>query len=157
MTKSAVAALEVKLSALRPIRDQIERDEAERLSLQPKILTLTQAQSATKRWFGIMEGSKRAIPDQTWLTNVSVEANANTGKLMKINGVTVNQARVGETMYRLSNQPEFYQRVDLRFTAVRDGEGENVEFELSAPLAEDKPAGAAAASTPGGGNATQVN
>lgn len=156
LAKSSVDALEKELAKLRPIREQIETDERERRALQPKIATLTQAQGATKRWFGIMEGLKRAVPDNTWLTNLAVEQNGETGQTMKINGITVNQSRVGETMYRLSGQPEFYQRVDLRFTTVSKNEdSENVEFELAAPL---KPLeGAADKTTTGAKDATQTH
>ena len=154
MAKSAVSALEQELSKLRPIREQIESDEKERMALLPKIVTLTQAKGTTNRWFGMMEGFKRAVPERTWLTNVSVEQNGATGRLVKINGITDTQSRVGETMLRLSNQREFYQRVDLRFTTVtKDEERENVEFELGAPLAEN----AEGASSAGGLNATQSN
>lgn len=155
MARSSVDALEKELSKLRPIRDQIEADEREREALQPKIATLTKAQSSTKTWFGIMDGLKRAIPEETWLTNISVEQNGQTGKTMKINGVTVSQTRVGETMYRLSGQPEFYKRVDLRFTTLNKTSGrEAVEFELAAPLATTEPAADANA---GGSNASQTN
>lgn len=158
LAKSAVDALEKELGKLRPIREQIERDEKERTALQPKIQTLTEAQGATKRWFGIMEGLKRAVPEQTWLTSLGVEANGPTGQIMKINGVTVSQARVGETMYRLSGQPEFYERVDLRFTTVSNEKGsQNVEFELAAPLIPVTPANAADKSSTGGTHASQTN
>src|SRR5688500_9065454 len=86
LAKSAVAGLDSELSKLRPIREQIEMDEKQRLALAPKIETLTQAQAATKRWFGMMEGWKRAIPDRTWLTNVSLEQGAG-GRAIKLNGV----------------------------------------------------------------------
>jgi Tfp pilus assembly protein PilN len=155
LAKSSVAALEKELSKLRPIREQIEADEKERKGLQPKIVTLTQAQGATKKWFGIMDGLRRAVPEETWLTNVSVEQNGVTGQTMKINGVSVSQTRVGETMYRLSGQPQFYQRVDLRFTTVTKNNGhENVEFELAAPLSQ---AELAATTNAGARNATQTN
>lgn len=155
MAKGSVAELEKELTKLRPIRDQIEADEKERKALQPKIETLTSAQGATKKWFGIMDGLRRAVPEETWLTNVSVEQNGVTGQTMKINGVTVSQTRVGETMYRLSGQPQFYQRVDLRFTTVTKNDGrEHVEFELAAPLAT---AELAASTNAGGHNATQTN
>jgi Tfp pilus assembly protein PilN len=155
MARSSVDALEKELSKLRPIREQIEADERERQTLQPKIATLTKAQTATRTWFGIMDGLKRAVPEETWLTNVSVEQSGQTGRTMKINGVTISQTRVGETMYRLSGQPEFYQRVDLRFTTVSKNSGRDaVEFELAAPLAEAK---TAAETKSGATNATTTN
>jgi Tfp pilus assembly protein PilN len=82
----------------------------------------------------MMDGFKRAVPEQTWLTNVSVEKAAEN-KILKINGVTVSQSRVGETMYRLSQQPDFYSKVDLRYTqTMKSASEDNVEFELAAQL-----------------------
>jgi Tfp pilus assembly protein PilN len=153
MARSAIAGLDQELAKLRPIREQIERDEQERIALQPKIETLTSAQKETQRWLGILEGLKRAVPDQTFLTNVGVEAAGADGKQLKLNGVTDTQARVGETMLRLNGQREFYDRVDLSFTTVNKTDGqEKVEFELKAALhTPEKPA------VQGEGNATETN
>jgi Tfp pilus assembly protein PilN len=97
--------------------------------------TLTDAQGRTGRWFGIMESLKRSVPDQTWLTNVAVEHVPDVPDTIRINGLTVNQARVGETMYRLTQQPQYYKTVDLRFTQTTKVDAhDNVEFELAAHL-----------------------
>lgn len=133
-TGMRVAAAERELGKLRPIIAEMEADQAERNTLKPKLVTLTDAQGQTKRWLGMMEGFKRAVPEQTWLTNVSVEKSADN-KVLKINGVTVSQSRVGETMYRLSQQPDFYSKVDLRYTqTMKSASEDNVEFELAAHL-----------------------
>ena len=133
--KGEVAEVDRELSKLRPIIQEMETDQKERSVLQPKLLTLTDAQLQTRRWFGMMEGFKRAVPEQTWLTNVSVEKAGESSKLLKINGVTVNQSRVGETMYRLSLQPDYYSKVDLRYTqTLKTSLEDNVEFELAAQL-----------------------
>jgi Tfp pilus assembly protein PilN len=141
MSRSAIAGLDQELTKLRPIREQIERDERERVALQPRIDTLTVAQGDTQRWLGIMEGLKRAVPDQTWLTNVSVEESGPETKQLKLNGVTDTQARVGETMLRLNGQRDFYDRVDLVFTSNARAAGiDKVEFELRAALHADEKA-----------------
>lgn len=133
--QAKVAAAEKELETLRPILAQMEADQRERSLLQPKLVTLTEAQQTTRRWFGMMDGFKRAVPEQTWLTNVSVEKSSESSKILKINGVTVNQSRVGETMYRLSQQPDFYTKVDLRYTqTMKTDLADNVEFELAAQL-----------------------
>jgi len=130
-----IAEYDKKLEGLKPVLAEIQAAEAERKVLQPKLITLTDAQGRTTRWFDIMEGLKRAVPQQTWLTNVSVEKVGDTNQVMKINGITVNQSRVGETMMRLGDQADYYKKVDLRYTQVTRGElGENVEFELAAEL-----------------------
>lgn len=133
-TRSQVEAADRELEKLRPIIAEMEADQRERSVLLPKLTTLTEAQQQTRRWFGMMEGFKRAVPEQTWLTNVSVERTPDT-QTLKLNGVTVNQSRVGETMYRLSQQPDFYKKVDLRYTQTLNSQTQNsVEFELAAQL-----------------------
>lgn len=147
MTNARLVQIEQKLTELRPVLAEIEANEAERRALMPKLVTLTQAQAATRRWFGMMEGLKRAVPDQTWFTNLAVESNAETGQRLKINGVTVNQTRVGETMLRLNQQAEYYSSVNLNYTNRKGDVGE-VEFELAAQLVQPQSEAA---------NATQAN
>lgn len=131
--RNRIAAADQELARLRPVLSTIEAAEGERTALQPKLVTLTEAQKTTLRWYGIMDGLKRVIPEQTWLTNISVEKTSDGPQTMRINGVTVNQSRVGETMYRLTLQPDYYKSVDLRYTQSKP-ENQNVEFELAAHL-----------------------
>ena len=133
--------VQAKLVKLRPILKQIEADQAERAVLQPKILTLTEAQKKTQRWFDILEGMKRAIPEETWLTNLAVEkGTADQPGALRLTGTTVSQTRVGETMYRLTQQPNYYKKVDLRFTQTNQVETHSeVAFELVAQLVGTEP------------------
>jgi Tfp pilus assembly protein PilN len=137
VTAGELTTAEAKLSQLRPILEEIENAERERGSLQPKLVTLGEAQQKTNRWNGILDGLKRVVPTQTWLTSVAVEGNAESGRLLRVNGITANQSRVGETMFRLTQQPDYYSKVDLRFTrATKINDRDNVEFELAAQLAQ---------------------
>jgi len=150
-TRGQVADADRELEKLRPIISEMEADQRERAVLLPKLATLTEAQVQSRRWFGMMEGFKRAVPEQTWLTNVSVER-AGENQTLKVNGVTANQSRVGETMYRLSQQPDFYKKVDLRYTQTLKSQGsDNVEFELAAQLNLPEP------KKEGDANATKTN
>ena len=134
MASARAAHAEAKLVELRPVLEEIENAERERAELVPKLETLTQAQVRTNRWFGIMDGLRRVIPPQTWLTSLAVQKSGEAN-LVKINGITVNQSRVGETMYRLTQQTEFYTKVDLGYTrTTTTADSENVEFELAAAL-----------------------
>lgn len=152
-TNQAIRGLDDELATLNPILEQIKTDEEARRRLIPKLETLTEAQARTRRWFGIMEGMKRAVPEETWLTSLSVERGGEGQMSIRVNGITANQSRVGETMYRLTQQPEHYEKVDLRYTqTIRVEDRENVEFELAAMLSQ--PEGPA---KPGEGDATKTN
>ena len=130
-----LGAAEARLAELRPVLQEIEDAERERAELKPKLTTLTDAQGRTSRWNGIMEGLKRVVPEQTWLTSISVEGQGEAARVMRVNGITINQSRVGETMYRLTQQPDFYNKVDLRYTrTTKLDQRDNVEFELAAEL-----------------------
>ena len=135
LASGRVGQLQAELSKLRPVLAEIEADEAERKALQPKLVTLTEAQTSTNRWFGIMQGLPRAIPAQTWLTNVSVERSGDVASSIKLNGITVDHDRVGDTMLALGQQADFYKKVDLRFTNTTTTEDrKGVEFEVVAQL-----------------------
>jgi Tfp pilus assembly protein PilN len=135
VTNGEIARVEGDLEKLKPVLAEIEADERDRMALQPKLSTLTLAQTKTQHWFGVLEGLKHAIPGQTWLTGLGVEG-TDEAKLLRLTGVTANQTRVGETMYRLNCQPEYYARVDLRYTqALQGGQRNAVEFELAAQMA----------------------
>jgi Tfp pilus assembly protein PilN len=150
-TRSQVADADRELEKLRPIIAEMDADKQERSALLPKLATLTDAQQQTRRWFGMLEGFKRAVPEQTWLTSVSVERTPDT-QTLKLNGVTVNQSRVGETMYRLSQQPDFYKKVDLRYTQTLNSQtNSSVEFELAAQMNLPDP------KKSGDANATKTN
>src|SRR6266542_1684045 len=60
------AEVQRDLRRLQPIVDEISKAESDRNALQQKLTTLTQAQSRTQRWFGIMDGFKKAVPEETW-------------------------------------------------------------------------------------------
>ena len=135
MAGGQLAKAEAEMEQLRPILDEIAASEQRREQLKPKLETLTSAQLRTHRWWSVMEGFKRAVPGETWLTNMAVEKSSDDAQTVRLNGITANQARVGETMYRLSQQQEFYKKVDLRFTQVsQDPLDPKVEFELAAQM-----------------------
>jgi Tfp pilus assembly protein PilN len=132
--KQQIATQEQKLQELRPILQEIAAAEAERALLAPKLETLTQAQARTKRWFDVLEGLKHAVPEETWLTNFAVEQ-AGDAPSLRLNGITSNQTRVGETMMRLNALVDQYDKVDLRYTQSTERSGvPGVEFELAAQL-----------------------
>lgn len=135
LVKNELAGIQRELERLAPIRKEIETNDGERLALKPKLDTLNEARLRTHRWWDILEGLKRAVPEQTWLTGISMEGRAETGPTLRMTGTTVSQERVGETMLRLSEQSAYYSKVDLRYTQASQGLfGDVVEFELASVL-----------------------
>jgi Tfp pilus assembly protein PilN len=133
-TNVSINRVEGELTKLKPTLDRIQLANQERQALRPKLLTLVNAQSATLRWYDVLDGLKRAIPPNAWLTSLAVEGSKEAGQSVRFNGVTVSQKVVGETMLRL-NEFDFYKGVDLHFTqAGKVGERNTVEFEVAAQL-----------------------
>jgi len=129
-----IGRVEVKLKELEPTLNRIREAQAERLALRPKLTTLTNAQGATERWYGVLDGLKRSIPPQAWLTSLVVEGAKEGEQAIRFNGVTINQQKVGETMLRL-NQLNQYQDINLHFTqANKIGDRDTVQFEFAALL-----------------------
>ena len=150
MVKNELAGIQRELGRLAPIRTEIETNDSERSALKPKLDTLNEARLRTRRWWDILEGLKRAVPEQTWLTGISMEGRGEAGPTLRMTGTTVSQERVGETMLRLSEQSSYYSKVDLRYTQAAQGLfGDVVEFELASviqpfelqPAAENKGTG----------------
>jgi Tfp pilus assembly protein PilN len=137
MVKVRIGQVDRDLELVRPILQEIEAAENARAALRPRLQTLQDAQVVTTRWHGILDGLKLAIPDETWLTSVGVEPGGEGVQVLRVHGMTSNQTRVGETMYRLTQQGAHYSKVDLRYTQAKQGvEVESVEFELGAVLAD---------------------
>jgi Tfp pilus assembly protein PilN len=135
MVRGEIAGIDRELATLAPIRKEIEANEKERLVLQPKLAALGEARKRTRRWYDIMEGLKRAVPEETWLNSLSVEVSPDANQSIRLDGTTTTQERVGETMLRMAQQPEYFKKVDLRFTqANRTEYGEVVSFELASQL-----------------------
>lgn len=136
LAQRRAAHLESQLQALRPLLAEIEAAQKARQALVPKLTTLTGAQQQTRHWHDLLEGFKRAIPEGTWLTNLSADASEKEpARNLRIHGITESQSRVGETMYRLSLQEEFYEQINLSYTQTTQvARQPQVEFELTAQL-----------------------
>jgi Tfp pilus assembly protein PilN len=133
-TNIAMGQLDAELIRLKPTLERIRVAQMERQELQPKLVTLTNAQSATLRWFDVLDGLKKTVPQQAWLTSLTVEGSKDGEQAVKFNGITVSQKLVGETMLRL-NQFSYYKGVDLHYTQTgKLGKRDTVEFEVAAQL-----------------------
>jgi Tfp pilus assembly protein PilN len=133
-TNLAIGHVESELKRLEPTLARIRDAQTERLALRPKLSTLTSAQGATQRWYGILDGLKRSIPPQAWLTSLVAEGAKEGQQAIRFNGITVNQQKVGETMLRL-NQLNQYTDINLHYTqANKVGDHDTVQFEFAAQL-----------------------
>lgn len=142
-TRASIAVLDAQMLELAPKIKAVEALEAKTAKLKPKVELLNEAKERTMRWYNTLDRLTQSVPASTWLTRVSTTTDVSTKDLiLSINGLTCEQARVGETMMRLQAIPDFAS-VDLHFTQKgNQGVAQAVEFEIGARMKgpeQDKP------------------
>ena len=146
-THNRIADLDVQLTRLQPVVKQIEEyDKAAKL-LAPKLELLNKAKDNTMRWYNTLDRLTQSLPQSTYLTRVNAKTNDKNGEGTTVNlsGVSISQAKIGETMLRLTSIPDF-EKVDLHFTQATNIEGgSGIEFEVGATMrGNEQPKGAKA-------------
>ena len=145
-THSRIADLDVQLARLQPIVKQIEDNERATKALAPKLDLLNKAKDRTMRWYNTLDRLTQSLPQSTYLTRLAAkktEKTENAGATVNLSGVSISQAKIGETMLRLSAIPDF-QKVDLHYTQSSCVSGcPAIEFEIGATMkSEEAPKGA---------------
>lgn len=142
-TQARLGQVERELVVLRPKLNAIREMEARRQALRPRLTTLQEARESTTRWFAILEGLRRSVTEQLWLTGLAVERGSDDGVRLRLNGVALSNTAVGEAMRRLNvhlrpNLAE-NQYFELRYSQpAAIGRTEAVEFEVAASLTTPK-------------------
>lgn len=134
-TRAKVNDLNVQIQKLQPIVNEIEKNKKETASLKPKLELLGQARTNTMRWYNSLDRLTASLPSSTWLTRISTVSQAtNTAMVININGVSINQAKVGEIMMQMGKNPDL-DGVDLHFTQKTNINSANaIEFEIGAKM-----------------------
>jgi len=139
-TSNRIADLNTQISKLKPIVKQIEDYNDATSRLKPKLSLLNQAKDSTMRWYSALDRLTQSLPQSTYLTRVASMADNKEPSAVSVNltGVSISQERIGETMMRLHQIPEF-ESINLHFTQNTDVSGAPaVEFEIGAVLKNDK-------------------
>jgi Tfp pilus assembly protein PilN len=133
-TGVALHSVEAELGRLKPALDRLAMVQQQREALKPKLQTLDKAQGDTMKWHQVLCSLRKTVPNRAWLTSLNVEGGRDENQTVRLNGVTVSQSLVGETMLRL-NATKLYQAVDLHYTqSGKLGDRDTVEFEVAAHL-----------------------
>ena len=140
-TSNRIADLNTEIAKLKPIVKQIEGYEKATHELEPKMNLLNQAKESTLRWYGALDRLTQSMPQSTYLTKVNTTTQADDESVINVtlNGLSVSQERIGETMMRLHAIPEF-ESVTLHYTQNTIAFGAPaVEFEIDAALRSSPP------------------
>lgn len=134
-TRASIAELDAQMLTLAPKIKKIQELDSKTAALKPKVDLLNQAKDRTMRWYNTLDRLTQSVPASTWLTRISTTTNMGSKDLvLNINGLTCEQARVGETMMRLHSNPDF-KSVDLHYTQKgTQGKTQAVEFEIGASM-----------------------
>ena len=137
-TRTTIAELNSQLQLLTPKIKKVAELERQTAELKPKVDLLNQAKSRTMRWYNTLDKLTQSVPSETWLTRIATTANPGQPEtIVSINGVTCEQAKVGETMMRLHTNPDF-RRVDLHYTQKGTfAKSQALEFEIGAAMIND--------------------
>jgi Tfp pilus assembly protein PilN len=137
-TNVRISDLEFQRTKLQPTVRRIEYYDKATKELKPKLDTLTNAKADTLRWCRVMDSVSMSLPNKTWLTRITAnpvtDPNA-TELVLSINGVSVSQELIGETMLRMHDNVTDFDRVDLNFTQkTLIGATPAFEFEFAAGI-----------------------
>ena len=141
-TRTSIAELDAQMQTLAPKIKKVKDLDKQTAQLQPKVDLLNQAKAGTMRWYNTLDRLTQSIPDSTWLTRLSTTTDVTTKALvLNVNGMTCEQARVGETMMRLQANPDF-KSVDLHYTQKGTMNAmQAIEFEIGASFVNPVGAG----------------
>ena len=132
-TRASIAELNAQMQTLAPMIKKVKDLDKQTAQLRPKVDLLNQAKAGTMRWYNTLDRLTQSIPDSTWLTRLSTTTDVTTKALvLNVNGMTSEQASVGETMMRLQANPDF-KSVDLHYTQKGTmNTMQAIEFEIGA-------------------------
>lgn len=133
-TSNRIAELDTQIAKLKPIVKQIEGYKRASGRLKPKLDLLNQAKDCTLRWHGTLDRLTQSMPESTYLTRVNTQSKDETAITVSLNGISISQEKIGETMMRLHSIPEF-ESVKLHYTQNTEVSGAPaVEFEIGAAM-----------------------
>ena len=132
-TNGHIADLNVQLTKLQPVVKEIAGYETATQKLDPKLKLLGQAKESTMHRFNALDKLSQSLPQSTYLTRLSTTTAASQpGTVVDMDGISANQAKVGEFMLRVNVIPDF-NGVDLHYTQ-RSGATSALEFEVGAKM-----------------------
>lgn len=141
----SIDKLDGELQKIEPTVQMINSYEARIKDLGPKLELLADSREATLLWSNILGDLSRSVPADTWINNVTTavitassssdpKSTPESKTVITVQGVALDQQRVGETMLRLGQNPEF-EKVDLNYTRNNGSNDMNaVDFDLAATL-----------------------
>lgn len=143
-----ISSLDSQLKKIQPTVDKIHYYERETKELKPRLELLASSNEQTLLWRTILQNLSLSMPEKTWLQSLSTSQTAPSSSgggippppqtMLSLNGSTISQKLVGETMLRLNQFPEF-EKVELVYTQdENDQTKKGVNFQMSVLVKSNK-------------------
>lgn len=146
--RGEITSLDSQIQKLQPRIDKVEEFDKQTAALQPKINLYGESREHTLRWYSYLQVVARSLPENTWLTRISPATGQQVQQpgtpppnaVVNVQGITLSQKLVGETMLSLNRYSTLLDKVELHYTQEgKIGETPTVEFEVATNI-KDLPA-----------------
>ncbi|MES1227348.1 MAG: PilN domain-containing protein [Armatimonadota bacterium] len=137
-------ATEERKAKMKPLLDELKKNQDELDQLKPRLETLQQAQSVTLKWGNVLDYLTKNTPDGLWLTGVrSFQQDRTKPLTITFAGMSSSQETIGKLILQL-NQSKDIENVTFKGSSERSAENNTkyYEFEITADLAGSKQADA---------------
>lgn len=135
-----ITSLDSSIQKLQPRIAKVQDFDRQTQALQPKINLYGESREHTLRWYSYLQVVARSLPENTWLTRISPATGQQVlqpgapppNAVVNVQGVTLSQKLVGETMLSLNRYSSLLDNVELHYTQEgKIGETPTVEFEVA--------------------------
>jgi len=135
VARRQLASLRKQVTQMKPLLDEIERNEKLLSAMAPRLSTLEQAQESTQKWQRVLDHLSRYMPESMWLTNMKADDKDPAKPVaLGLTGLSPTQDDVGDLLLRLQACTDL-KNVTLKYTTERiQGEGKGIEFNVDAEI-----------------------
>lgn len=133
-------ATENRKKQLKPLLDELKKNQDELDQLKPRLETLQQAQAVTLKWGNVLDHLTKNTPDGLWLTGVrSFQQDRTKPLVITFAGMSTTQETIGKMILQLQQSKDI-ENVTFKGSSERSAENnaKYYEFEITADLAGSK-------------------
>lgn len=127
---------EQQLEKMEPIMQAIEASQSQYNILHPRLTTLQDAASATKRWARVLDHVSNNMPEGVWLTAIRCsQGSEQEPVVVEVQGLGPTQEKISEFILRIQGTSDI-EAVNLRYTQGEMlNEERAIKFEVSGNIA----------------------
>ena len=135
-------ATEDRKRQMKPLLDELKKNQDDLDQLKPRLETLQQAQSVTLKWGNVLDHLTKNTPEGLWLTGIrSFQQDRTKPLTITFAGMSSSQETIGKMILQLQSSTDI-ENVQFKGSSERSAENNTkyYEFEITAELAGSKQA-----------------